>query len=443
MSIPSRFRAYIHEQALCQPGDRILLAVSGGKDSVMMARLFADLDYTLGIAHCNFGLRGDESDADEQLVYELSKALDVPFYVTRFDTRSYAQQMGISTQMAARELRYDWFETVRASQGYDYVAVAHHRNDHVETLMLNLVRGTGLAGLQGIHPKRGNLIRPMLFLEAAEIAAYVQQRGWEFRDDLSNFSTKYARNKIRLEVIPKLKELNPDLERTVAKSMGYFADAYAVVQRYVGGLREQLFTRHDGEQWHIPIDRLASLDPRPLLLYELFKPFGFTETTISDLIRALAVRVPGKRFSSPTHTLYIDRQEVVLTVDADIRDTTMVLEKPGASAVWKGYRFQSFLSTETTIDPDPCVAQFDADRLVFPLSVRSWREGDMLRPLGMKGHKKVSDLFVSLKIPVYRKHNVPVVVNGNGDILWVAPYRMDDRYKITDKTKKVLTLACS
>src|SRR5690606_25853512 len=204
MSVHERFVRYLEEEIHCQPGDRILLAVSGGKDSVLMAHLFARLAYPIGLAHCNFNLRGVESDADEVLVNRLARQLDVPFYTTAFDTEAYAEAHGVSIQMAARDLRYEWLETIRTSQGYDYIAIAQHQNDHLETLLLNLVRGTGLRGLRGIQPKRGHIIRPLLFLTADEVASEVAKQGLEYRDDVSNFSTKYARNKIRLEVIPKL-----------------------------------------------------------------------------------------------------------------------------------------------------------------------------------------------------------------------------------------------
>jgi tRNA(Ile)-lysidine synthetase, N-terminal domain/tRNA(Ile)-lysidine synthetase, C-terminal domain len=441
MSIMERFIRYLHEQALCQPHERLLLAVSGGKDSVMMTRLFAESGYSVGIAHCNFGLRGAASDADEALVYQLAKSLDVPFYVTRFNTASHARRQGISIQMAARELRYAWFETIRVSQGYDYIAVAQHRNDHVETLMLNLVRGTGLAGLRGIQPRRGRIIRPLLFLNADEIEKYVQQHKLEYRDDASNFSTKYARNKIRMEVIPKLKELNPYLEVTLAKNMAHFSDAYTVIQHYIARLRAQLFHEQNKGEWHIPVDGLVTLDPQQFLLYELFKPFGFTEAVLGDLASSLN-SIPGRQFTSPSHVLFMDRGELVLTSMKAIKEATVLMEKIESRVQWGGFRFESHLSSDADINVDAKTAQFDADKIVFPLTIRGWMEGDTFRPLGMKGNKKLSDLFVSLKIPVYRKHSVPVVINGNGDILWVVPHRMDDRYKITGKTKKVLTLAC-
>ncbi|WP_262246166.1 tRNA lysidine(34) synthetase TilS [Parapedobacter soli] len=443
MSVQERFTRYLVEGQLCKAGERILLAVSGGKDSVLMAHLFADSACAVGIAHCNFRLRGAEADADEALVNRLARQLDVPFYATAFDTAAYAGQRGISIQMAARDLRYEWLETIRASQGYDYIAIAQHQNDHVETLLLNLVRGTGLGGLRGIQPKRGRIIRPLLFLTAAEVAAEVSRRGLAYRDDASNFSTKYARNKIRLDVIPKLKELNPALERTIAANMTHFSDAYIVLQRHLDDLRSRLFVVHEvegAEEWHIPVAELMALDPQPFLLYELFKPYGFTEAVLGDLAAALP-GISGKRFSSPSHTLYIDRDNVVMRRNRAAADEVVAIGSVGDRVSWGGHRFEAAISTDMAIQTDADVAQFDAGRIVFPLQIRSWRAADVFYPLGMAGRKKLSDFFVSLKIPVYRKHEVPVVVNGNGDIIWVAPYRMDNRYKITSETKKVFTLA--
>ena len=443
MSVQERFSQFLDEQALCRLGRRVLLAVSGGKDSVLMAHLFADADYAVGIAHCNFQLRGGESDADEVLVNRLARQLDVPFYTTAFDTEAHARTHGISIQMAARDLRYDWLETIRTSQGYDYIAIAQHQNDHLETLLLNLVRGTGLSGLRGIQPKRGRIIRPMLFLTAAEVAVEVARQGLDYRDDASNFSTKYARNKIRLEVIPKLKELNPALERTMAANMAHFTDAHKVLQHYVVELRNRLFVpeKIDGEEeWHISIAELATLDPQLFLLYELFRPYGFSEAVLADLADALD-GISGKQFFSPSYVLYIDRKTVVMRRSEPSTDEVATIHEAGECVSWGRSRFESAWSDDTVVRADPHIAQFDADHLVFPLQIRSWQPGDAFHPLGMKGSKKLSDFFVSLKIPMHDKRRVPLVVNGNGDIIWVAPYRMDNRYKITAETKKVFTLA--
>lgn len=440
MSVQERFKQYLYDQALCQSHERVLLAVSGGKDSVMMTHLFARAGHKIGIAHCNFRLRGEESDADEALVYQLAKALDVPFFTTAFNTRTLALQRGVSIQMVARELRYEWFETIRATQNYDCIAVAHHHNDNVETLLLNLVRGTGVAGLRGIEPKRDRIIRPLLFLSAEEVHDYVLAENLEYRDDASNFSTKYARNKIRLAVIPELKAINPKLEHTMIGNISRFADTYTVLQTHVDELRSRLFAPLGDDAWEIPIVGLETLVPQNFLLYELFRPFGFSEAVLTDLATALHGS-PGKQFTSATHVLYIDRKKLVLKPIVVESATPVAIEKPGDGVIWGAYRFESGLSDDVSITSESHKAQFDADKLVFPIQIRAWQEADVFRPLGMKGRKKLSDFFVSLKIPIYLKRRVPVVVNGNGQIIWVAPYRMDDRYKISAKTKKVFTLA--
>lgn len=442
MNVQERFVQNLRINALCSPGDRVLLAVSGGRDSVLMAHLFAEAGYPVGIAHCNFRLRGNDSDADEVFVSALADRLGIPFHTKAFDTAAYASQQGISIQMAARDLRYQWFEEIRAECGYDYIAIAQHQNDNTETVLLNLVRGTGLAGLGGIHPKRGCLIRPLLFLSGAEVGAQVEQLGLEYREDESNFSTKYARNKIRLAVVPVLKTLNPDLERTFTANISRFSAAYEVLQTYIDELRSQLFEQHNALEWHISIAGLTSRHANLFVWYELFRPFGFSETVLGDLMNVLPDGLPGKRFESNTHVLHLDRDKLILMAIETQARTAVFLETPGAEVQWHDYHFQSGLTTDTTVRAEPYMAQYDANRLIFPLQIRSWQPGDTFRPLGMNGNKKLSDLFVSLKIPRYRKKDVPVVVNGNGDIIWVAPYRISDCYKITDKTKKVFTLAC-
>lgn len=443
MNVQERFVQYLRVQALCKPGDRILLAVSGGKDSVLMTHLFVNAGYPIGVVHCNFRLRGEASDADEALVRELADELGVPFYVSAFDTEAYAGQHGISIQMAARTLRYSWFETVRTAQGYDYIAVAQHQNDNTETVLLNLIRGTGLAGLGGIQPKRGRVIRPLLFLTAEEVRTVVMQQRLAYRDDESNFSTKYARNKIRLEVIPRLKELNPDLERTFTENIARFSATYEALQQYIEQLRNQLFEPRGPGEWAISLDRLRALHPQQLLLYELFKPFHFSESVLRDLAGALPAGTPGKQFESHTHVLHLDRGQLILQEATQKEEAPVALASPGDEVQWGRFHFKSALVDDPSIYASPHTAQFDAAKIIFPLSIRSWQQGDVFRPLGMAGNrKKLSDFFVSLKIPRYKKQAVPLVVNGNGDILWVVPYRMADGYKITGKTKKVLTLAC-
>lgn len=442
MKLQSRFEHYMQEHDLCAPEDKILLAVSGGMDSVLMAHLFVIQGYTVGLAHCNFGLRGEASDGDEEFVNQLAQEWDIPYFSTLFDTGSYAGERGISIQMAARELRYQWLENIRETQGYDYIAVAQHQNDNVETVLLNLVRGTGLAGLHGILPKRGRIIRPLLFLSRDEISEAVKYWRLPYREDESNNSTKYARNKIRLEIVPKLKALNPDLEQTFAENIRRFTESHELIQRYADDLRNRLFEPCLPYGYRIPIRSLQELHPQKLLVYELFKPYGFADRVMDDLILALN-GISGKQFFSDSHVLLRDRNYLLLKpADGKEYDEVATIANPGDETKWSSYHFRSTVSDDTTLGKNQYIAKFDADKITFPLQIRSWQLADAFSPLGMKGKKKLSDFFISLKIPVYEKKNIPIVTQADGEIIWVAPYRIDERYKITDKTKKVITLTC-
>lgn len=444
MSLLSRFSNFIHEYQLFKKEERILLAVSGGRDSVLMTYLFEKAGYSFGIAHCNFKLRGENSEKDEILVRALANKLNVPLYVTSFDTERVAKDQKLSVEMAARDLRYSWFENLRQTHDYDYVALAHHQNDTVETMLLNLTRGTGIAGLQGILPKRDHFIRPLLFLNREEVDGAVAEWGLSYRDDESNFSTKYTRNKIRLEVIPRLKEINPSLEKTFIENSKRFEALNELLTTHTAALKKDLFVYKDADSYSIAIKKLQQLHPLRILLYELFKPFNFTPAVLDDLTLVWnRDNRSGKYFNSPTHRLVINRDDLILE-----RLENNSLDEPISLSLGEQKKINNFaVSIRNTqvseVHNTPnMIIQLDAKNLVLPLVLRYWKEGDWFKPLGMKGTKKLSDFFISLKISVTDKVKIPLVVNGNGDILWVVPYRMDDRYKITDKTKKVFTLEC-
>ncbi|RZK73631.1 MAG: tRNA lysidine(34) synthetase TilS, partial [Pedobacter sp.] len=247
------FNAFINHQQLFSANDKVLLAVSGGKDSVLMVHLFKTAGYDIGIAHCNFNLRADESQRDETFVRMLANTLNIPFHVKHFDTKTYAEEHKVSTQMAARELRYTWFENIRAEYNYQYIALAQHNDDAIETVLLNLTRGTGIAGLHGIMAKRALLIRPLLFLSRNEIELLIAENNIDFVEDSSNATTKYARNKIRHQVVPVLKEINPNLEQTFAHNIQRFAETEMVLQQAVAGIKKELFVEKQGVV-HISIE---------------------------------------------------------------------------------------------------------------------------------------------------------------------------------------------
>lgn len=442
MEIQDGFAAFVKSESLCQSQDRILLAVSGGMDSMLMLHLFSSAGYTFGVAHCNFALRGEDSDADERLVRDTAHQLGHPCYVRRFETETYAAAQGISIQMAARDLRYASLEETRQTEGYDYIAVAHHLNDSMETALINWVRGTGLAGMAGISPKRGQIIRPLLFATREEVASAVNALGLAYREDASNQSVKYTRNKLRLDVIPMLKELNPGLERTFEANSFFFAESLELLQMETDRLRNELLEEYEPGRFRLRRAAIAQLKPKRLLVSELLRPFGFAVAAVNDLL-GMDERVSGKQIESTGAVLYVDREYVFIQPKhAAPHNHDALIVRADERVQWGDYEFMASESSDVSVHANPHRAQFDADALSFPLRVRSWQPADAFRPLGMQGSKKLSDYFVSIKMPVFRKESVPIVTTATGDIVWVAPYRMDDRFKITDKTKKVITLSC-
>lgn len=432
------FRNYILEHSLFEEEDRILLTVSGGKDSVVMAHLFKQAGYKFGIAHCNFGLRAEESERDERFVGALAASLEVAFYVTHFQTKAYAATEKISTQMAARELRYRWFEKLRKTEGYDKIAVAHHQGDVMETLLLNLTRGTGIAGLHGILPKRDHIVRPLLFLSRADIDQLITTAQMDFVEDSSNGSTHYARNKIRLGVIPLLREVNPNLEHTFEQNIRRFAETELVLQQVVMKLRNELFDeRTDGV--YLSIEEVKQLNPQSLLFFELLKEYDFTATVVEEILSSLS-RQSGTTFYSVSHRLTLDREQLIITEipDQDSSRPIRMIHPADTTVNFGGQEIAIDYSDIIFFEQDRHKAFVDADKLIFPLVLRAWQEGDRFIPMGMKSHKKLSNFFIDEKVPLPKKELIPILINGNGDIVWVGGLRQDNRYKVTATTKKVV-----
>lgn len=436
--LPSQhFLNFIEQNNLFTKSDKLLVAVSGGRDSVLLTYLLKNAGFDLGIAHCNFKLRGAEADAEQGFVANLALKLDVPFYTVNFDTANYAEQKGISIQMAARELRYQWFEQTRQELGYTYIAVAHHQNDSVETILLNLTRGTGIAGMHGILPKNGLIVRPLLFLSRDKIDAIVKEEKLPYVEDSSNASVKYARNKLRLEVIPRLKELNPKLEETFNSNMERFRELEALLEHHIETLRQKLFVHHDNEI-HIAIDGIKNLHPKRLLLFGLLNEYGFNETIIDDIIDSLD-KHPGRVFESYGFVLVLDRDKLILAKRVDERTEPVLINRDDHEVNYGGFKVTLLHDDSPLVVRDnPMAVSVDAEKLVYPLTIRSWKEGDYFYPLGMKGRKKLSDFFISEKIPVHQKGKIPILVNSNDDIIWVGGYRPDERYKVSAYTKKVI-----
>lgn len=442
MELLQRFNVFLTETVHIEEGDKVVLAVSGGRDSMLMAHLFVGAGYDCVIAHCNFQLRGAEADADEALVQDYAAANDIPFYANRFDTIHYAEEEGISIQMAARDLRYAWFEKLRQEVGAKWVAVAQHLNDHIETVLLNLTRGTGLLGLQGILPKRGAIIRPILFLTASEVLDAVQRLQISYRDDQSNFSTQYARNKIRLEIVPKFKDIAPDFEQTMQQNILHFQETNALLQSFITPIRERLFIHRSDEVVYIKKEEIGPYTNNLPLLFELFRPWGFTKEVLGDLLRVFKGE-PGRVFYADEYALLLDRDSLLLKpVDVKREQASIQIDRDDAVFSFGGKNFTISYEEKGEVCRERGVAQIDADLLIFPLQMRYWHEGDYFVPLGMSGRKKLSDFFIQEKLNLFEKKEVLLLVNGNDEIIWLVNYRLDNRYKMTGSTKKVFTLVC-
>lgn len=436
MNLLARFNDFIDSNRLIKKEDRLLLAVSGGRDSMLMAWLFLQTSYDFAIAHCNFHLRGEDANRDERLVRKFCTAYGIQLHVVDFETEAYARQQKISIQMAARELRYNWFQDLAVEHNYDLIAIAQHHNDQIETFFVNLFRGTGFRGLHGIRAKKENIIRPLLFMTAEEVSKALVDNKIPFRDDQSNFSTDYIRNEIRLDLIPKVKEVCPAFETVMKENMERFQEEEAVFEWYLEKERARYFQQKGG--W-IYINRSILIDYKGQLaaLYQLFRPYGFSKAVLQDLIDRRDVQ-SGLIFESTDYEILLDRKQLILRPKRNrIEEVESVLDKTSGEVRRSDYTLEWSIVNEPLSIGDKNVAFVDADILDFPLQIRRWKKGDVFFPLGLAGRKKLSDFLINQKLNLFEKESVEVMVNGNGDIIWVIGYRLDDRYKISENTKKI------
>lgn len=434
------FLTFIGKQELIRPGDKILLTVSGGVDSMVMTDLFLRAGYRFSIAHCNFNLRGVEADADEALVKNFAKARDIPFYIRRFETQQFARESGISIQMAARQLRNQWFESLMELNDFDVYAVAHHLNDSLETFLFNLTKGTGIAGLHGIQLKNGHIIRPLLFATRTMIRKYAKERSLDWREDRSNASVKYHRNRIRHQVIPALKKINPNLEQTFASTLKRIGAVEDIFQSYIRNFRKQAVAQKRKELW-IEIEKINNAPGAVAVLYELIRSYQFNYEQADLIIRGLPGR-PGRLYYSSTHVLNIDRSHLIISPVKNRQETEgLAIDKEVREIVFGTVRlsFEVISLDDVSFETDKKIAMLDYDALHFPLLIRKWRYGDFFVPLGMRGKKKLSDFMIDEKIPVNLKTDVLVLLS-EGQVAWVVNHRIDERFKVNTKTKRILKI---
>ena len=433
------FKKFIFENNIIKPGDRILLGVSGGIDSMVMAHLFHQLDFKIGIAHCNFSLRGSESDKDEELVSKFASDHNIPFYTTRFETKSFAKKNRLSVQMAARDLRYNWFEEIRMKNGYDSISIAHNLNDNIETLLINLTRGTGLTGMTGMKPVSNRIIRPLLFATRQDILTYRNQHKIIFREDRSNADTVYTRNKIRHLVIPVLKEINPSIETTLNETAERFSGLNEIVSEYISQLKESISEEKD-QFITFNISQLKTFLHNKAILFELFKPYGITNALLIGLMKVIEGETGGQIITD-THRIIKNRKEIIVSGEEIHEDVSYTIKNEQEFCIFPGISSaRNVRITDTFEIPyDPHIACIDSQKVKFPMIIRKWKAGDYFYPLGMKQKKKLSDYFVDKKYSRFDKENI-FILESDGKIVWIIGDRIDDRFKITGSTKKGLLI---
>jgi len=431
-----KVKKYIEDKHLLKPSSTVVVGVSGGMDSMALLDILTLLDYRCIAAHCNFHLRGEESDRDAEFVKNWCKNVDIEFTSVDFDTLAYARDKKISIEMAARELRYQWFELVRQKFEAEAIAVAHHRDDDIETVLLNLLRGTGIKGLTGISPKKGNIVRPLLCVSRNEIEQYLNERNIPFVTDSTNYDDTITRNYLRLNVIPMLEKLNPSAKNAIFRTSQNIAEAYNIYEKAIETLKKEVMI---GEK--VSIEKLKNT-PSPLsVLFEILVPLGFNASVVEDIIDNLNSS-SGKVFLSTQYRVIKDRQFLLLSKIADANNIGYeIFIHEGTNEILSPIHLKISVVNKNIINVNkPGRFLFsDAEKVRFPLKLRKWKEGDWFVPFGMKGKKKLSDYFTDCKFDLLEKEN-QWILESDGQIIWIVGKRNDERFKVSDHTNNVLMI---
>lgn len=434
-----QFIQHIRGKNLLDTSKPYLLAISGGIDSVCLAVLLkkSQIDFTM--VHCNFGLRGAESDGDEQFIRDLADKLEVPCIIKHFETKKYAASLGISTQMAARDLRYDWFEEVRIDEGFAGIVVAHHADDQLETILLNLQRGTGIEGVYGMSEIRDHIIRPLLPFSRRDLEEYAEKEKIDWREDSSNRESDYKRNFLRNEVLPLMKTHDPLVEDKLHQSFDRLKDTgRAFFYLYDSWLKTNV--KEENQVLFLEKTVLEDVPGKKSLLYYWLRNYGFNADQVDDMLGVIEAGEVGRRFEARSHMVNIDRDYIYLGDLAPSKNELSVEKNDFEIDLGKSVYDILVLEGEVSLDRSPKNAMLDRRSLEFPLQIRNWKEGDRFRPLGMKKFKKISDFLIDLKVPVIAKREVKVLCDASGEVIWVMGYRVDDRFKVSPATKEVMYL---
>lgn len=418
----------------------IIIALSGGADSVALLHMFHQAGYKCVAAHCNFHLRNEESDRDERFVSDLCESLGVDLKIVHFKTEEYARLNKISIEMAARELRYNWFEEIRELYKASFIAVAHHADDQIETCFLNLLRGTGIRGFTGMKEINGHILRPLLSIYRSELEEWLDQSDYEYINDSSNFTLDYKRNKIRHQLMPLLEDIQPNAKKTILRSIHNITEAEKIYDQALDKVKNDIIIEKSSGSLRIDLTLLHDEQSIKTILFDIMSPYNFNRTTIEQLIKSLDNSQSGLMFYSTTHRLIKDRETLLIhSLDVDSAKMTefFIQDRDSQITAPVCLHIQQVPYNELTeIEKTKQIAYFDFDKLSFPLVLRKWKKGDKMKPFGMKGSRKISDIFSDLKYDIYRKENSWLLCNGD-DIIWLIGEKTHDSYKVTNQTKTV------
>lgn len=462
MKLLQRFTDFIDQQRLFTKKESLLLAVSGGLDSVVLSHLCKQAGYPFAIAHCNFGLRGEESYRDEAFVQAIAAQFEVPFYLKRFDTRAFAADNKLSIQVAARELRYQWFHDIvngqwsmvnREMRGempivledaihhspLTFIATAHHLDDNIETVLINLFKGTGISGLHGIQPKSGKLVRPLLFAKREEIKDYATEHQLQWVEDSSNAETKYTRNFIRHNIMPSIENAFPTVKENMADNIERFREAEVLYLQAISVHKKKLL-EFKGDELYIPVLKLGRITPLATIVFEIIKGYGFSSHQVPEVIKLLNSE-SGRYITSTTHRILRNRAWLIISPLPKIEETILIIEETTTQQSFSGglLQFKSLATSNVVIEANTAIALLDKSEMQYPLLLRKWKEGDYFYPLGMRKKKKLARFFIDNKLSQLQKEKV-WVLESNKRIAWVIGYRIDDRFKVSPSTKEILRI---
>ena len=439
MDLEKAFGEYIRSLQLFTSGDKLLLAVSGGVDSMVLCELCHRAGFPFGIAHCNFQLRDEESDRDEAFVKDAALRYNVSFHVIRFDTKKLADEKKLSVQEMARELRYHWFEELRKSTPYDFVFTAHHADDNIETVTMNFFRGTGIRGMRGMEPRQDHLVRPLLFARRKQIEAFAQSENISFVTDQTNLEDHYTRNYFRLQVLPLVEKVFPAANENLLHNINRFRDVETLYHEAVTRHKKNLMVEA-GKEVHIPVLKLKKTPAFQTILFEILSTYGFTAAQSTEALSLLESET-GRFISSDTYRVIRNRDWLIIAPVEDNEEGLVVIEGPGKWNLGTALIEIDQMKWENQAWPgDPYMTYLDAAQIKFPLILRRWKQGDYFYPLGMPKKKKLARFFIDQKLSRTQKENIRVL-EMDKKIVWIPGYRIDDRFKVTGKTMQVLKMS--